>query len=185
MALLPSPGGARDVEQLRTTPIFNQVVRQNAAAIGAGFTQYGLIAGKSSNGEGQEASDPRLFFNTASPTSVFICGSQGSGKSHTLSCLLENCLLPSPANVLPHPLTGLVFHYDAFNSGTAGAPSEAAYLSSNDGVKVRVLCAPTNRQRIQVQILNSYLQHCTPNDKLFAGDLQRITKGCRRELCHS
>ncbi|CAG8977997.1 hypothetical protein HYALB_00000666 [Hymenoscyphus albidus] len=36
--------------------------------------------------------DPRLFFDIVSPSSTFICGSQGLGKSHTLSCLLENCL---------------------------------------------------------------------------------------------
>jgi len=30
----------------------------------------------------------RLFLNTNIPTSFFICGLQGSGKSHTLSCLL-------------------------------------------------------------------------------------------------
>ncbi|GLA19643.1 hypothetical protein AnigIFM62618_007760 [Aspergillus niger] len=49
--------------------------------------------------------DPRLFFNVSHPSSVFICGSQGSGKSHTLSCLLENCLIQSKAGRLPNPLT--------------------------------------------------------------------------------
>lgn len=32
--------------------------------------------------------ETRLFLNTNLPTSFFICGLQGSGKSHTLSCLL-------------------------------------------------------------------------------------------------
>lgn len=32
--------------------------------------------------------DPRVFLNTNIPISAFICGVQGSGKSHTLSCIL-------------------------------------------------------------------------------------------------
>ncbi|CAN9170184.1 unnamed protein product [Alternaria alternata] len=45
----------------------------------------------------QAHADRRLFFNVTTPSSIFICGSQGSGKSHTLSCLLENCLAISDA----------------------------------------------------------------------------------------
>ncbi|PHH70906.1 hypothetical protein CDD82_6856 [Ophiocordyceps australis] len=62
------------------------------------------------------------------------------GKSHTLSYLLENCLLGSEANVLPRPLTGIVFHYDSFISDTAGSPCEAAYLSSHKDITVRNKC---------------------------------------------
>ncbi|KAF0640913.1 hypothetical protein FPSE5266_00675 [Fusarium pseudograminearum] len=91
----------------------------------------------------------RIFYNVADPTSTFICGSQGSGKSHTLSTILENCLLPCPANQLPRPLCGLVFHYDTFISDTGGMPCEAAYLSSHAGVNVRVLCAPSNYWNIK------------------------------------
>ena len=32
--------------------------------------------------------DPRLLINVSAPLSAFICGLQGSGKSHTMSCLL-------------------------------------------------------------------------------------------------
>ena len=37
--------------------------------------------------------DPRFFLNCNVPWSAFICGVQGSGKSHTLSCLIgwHNC----------------------------------------------------------------------------------------------
>ncbi len=154
--------------EIRNTPIFNTIVRNQVdelstpfdgkASIQTPFTQYGLLGGISQNDFGEDGfdsqrravSDPRLFYNVATPSSIFICGSQGSGKSHSLSCLLENCLLPSVANVLPRPLTGLVFHYDTFNSDVGGTPSEAAYLSSNTNVKVRVLCAPTNRVKIEV-----------------------------------
>ncbi|KAI9037721.1 uncharacterized protein KD926_000062 [Aspergillus affinis] len=115
--------------------------------------QYGLLAGltpimESQNDELAEGmcspNDPRVFYNVTSPSSTFICGSQGSGKSHTLSCMLENCLLSSKAGHLEHPLTGLLFHYDSFIGDTMGSPCEAAYLSSNPDVKVRVLCSPTN-----------------------------------------
>lgn len=122
--------------------------------------QFGLLAGlapamaaqkeKEQNGCFTANDDPRVFFNVTSPSSTFICGSQGSGKSHTLSCMLENCLISSKAGQLDHPLTGLVFHYDSFISDTVGSPCEAAYLSSNPGVKVRILCSPTNIQTIRV-----------------------------------
>ena len=36
----------------------------------------------------QPQQENRLFLNTNIPSSFFICGLQGSGKSHTLSCLL-------------------------------------------------------------------------------------------------
>ncbi|KAF4499430.1 hypothetical protein FAGAP_4388 [Fusarium agapanthi] len=82
--------------------------------------QYGLLASnisKLGGSSSQSASSveqlrSRLFYNVAAPASTFICGSQGSGKSYTLSTILENCLISSKANQLPNPLTGLVFHYD-------------------------------------------------------------------------
>ncbi|KAF2175369.1 hypothetical protein K469DRAFT_724153 [Zopfia rhizophila CBS 207.26] len=50
------------------------------------------------------------------PLSAILCGSQGSGKSHTLSCMLENCLLAK--QLLPrigknsNALASLILHYD-------------------------------------------------------------------------
>ncbi|GBF62506.1 hypothetical protein TMEN_5052 [Trichophyton mentagrophytes] len=115
--------------------------KSNPTESTSGISQYGLLAGLShvlaSIDPKQElnlkdSEDPRLFFNVTSPSSTFICGSQGSGKSHTLSCMLENSLIPSKAGQLPHPLTGILFHYDTFISDTGGSPCEAAFLSSND-----------------------------------------------------
>lgn len=126
--------GARVGAETKATPSKNQV-----------FSQYGLLAGVQSGAGAEEM----LHFNIAAPSSIFICGSQGSGKSHTLSCLLENCLFPSQANELPRPLTGIVFHYDTFISDDSGSPCEAAFLSTNPLVKVRVLCAPTNVKTIR------------------------------------
>lgn len=128
--------------EIRTAPIFTETVRDAAEKGGATlFSQYGLIAG---DAHLPSRSEEMFYYNVAAPSSTFICGSQGSGKSHTLSCLLENCLFKSEANELPRPLTGIVFHYDTFSSDDVGTPCEAAHLASNRNINVRVLCAPTN-----------------------------------------
>lgn len=126
------------------------------------LAQFGLLAGIKSllntgtptqEPENQDMEeDPRLLLNVSIPSSTFICGSQGSGKSHTLSCMLENCLIPSKAANLPSPLTGIVFHYDTFISDDMGTPCEVAYLSSLLGDRVRVLCSPTNLHTIRVRM---------------------------------
>lgn len=135
------------LDEVKTAPIFTESARLQAErhdlSSGGGdqvYPQYGLLAGDASDSE----SDELFYYNVAAPSSIFICGSQGSGKSHTLSCLLENSLFPSVANELPRPLTGIVFHYDTFINDNRGSPCEAAYLSTNPAVRVRVLCAPTN-----------------------------------------
>ncbi|KAK3354468.1 hypothetical protein B0H65DRAFT_13936 [Neurospora tetraspora] len=141
-----------ELNEISTTPLFTEPVRKYANAIAKTargqkpFTQYGLLGGDIGSLESEEPAnpDPRVFWNIAAPSSFFICGSQGSGKSHTLSCLLENAMAPCEANVLPHPLTGIVFHYDTFISDTGGSPCEVAWLSSNPKIQVRVLCPPTN-----------------------------------------
>ncbi|KAK2046151.1 hypothetical protein LZ31DRAFT_540739 [Colletotrichum somersetense] len=117
-------------------------------------SQFGLFGGSmSENGPLTPAS--RLFQNVTCPSSVFICGSQGSGKSNTLACLLENCLIPSNLGMLPQPLAGIVFHFDSFVSDSGGLPCEAAFLASDSKTSVRVLCAPTNVRTVQVVTLHS------------------------------
>jgi hypothetical protein len=124
-----------------------------------------------------EVADPRIFLNVNTPWSAFICGSQGSGKSHTLSCMLESCLLgnrnagtttttttTTTLGRLPRPLAGIVFHYDKFSAANtaSGGPSadggdgagslgqicEAAWLCSA-GLPVRVLVSPSNLRTMQ------------------------------------
>ncbi|KAB8213234.1 hypothetical protein BDV33DRAFT_197036 [Aspergillus novoparasiticus] len=104
-----------------------------------------LLAGSSSSLK----QDSRLYLNVSHPFSTFICGSQGSGQSHTLSCILENCRIPSRAGRVPSPLTGLVFHYVTFIGDTVESPCEAAFLSSHPDVQVRVLCSPTKVNSIR------------------------------------
>ncbi|CAN8099582.1 unnamed protein product [Discula destructiva] len=149
LALFPQCSSRQDLTELRTAPLFTEPVRQHAvdsstAPSGSLFSQYGVLANKVDDGLDYDNGDGLMYYNVAAPSSVFICGSQGSGKSHTLSCLLENCLIPSVANELPRPLTGIVFHYDTFSSDIGGSPCEAAFLSTHPNMNARVLCAPTN-----------------------------------------
>ncbi|KIW73164.1 hypothetical protein PV04_01302 [Phialophora macrospora] len=151
-----------NVEEIKTTPLFTHHVRMavekgRAPSVTAGpagnvFQQYGLL------GVREETYSTRhpdvtntlsveqnlVYANMNAPWSTFICGSQGAGKSHSLSCLLENSLLTSSlAGRNPKPLAGLVFHYDKFTSNESTQLCEAAYLCSA-GVQVRVLVSPTN-----------------------------------------
>jgi hypothetical protein len=48
--------------------------------------QYGLLG--SSGSTCTTISDSRLFLNTNIPFSAFVCGVQGSGKSHTTACMI-------------------------------------------------------------------------------------------------
>ncbi len=102
--------------QLITSPLLNfAAVRHHAEA----FPSRGLLG--TTIGE-------RLYMNTNTPSSGIICGvqvsfvwawrtdvaddglDQGSGKSHTLSCILEASLVvDSRIGRLPQPLTALVY----------------------------------------------------------------------------
>lgn len=158
------------------SPIFTSEVRQYARELQRSdgkqhkplFPQQALL-GCEADTEAK-VKDNRLYYNVAAPCSIFICGSQGSGKSHTLSCVLEGCLIPSEINELQRPLTGLVFHYDTFISEAGGAPCEAAYLASNPKASVRVLCAPTNLGVIKVRLprlLPSLISSYSPSFRYF------------------
>lgn len=62
-------------------------------------------------------------------TRNYVDSSEGSGKSHTLSVLLENMFVSgcSQIGVLNRPLSGLVLHYGEV--GSSAHPSEAAHLA--------------------------------------------------------
>ncbi|KAF2097948.1 hypothetical protein NA57DRAFT_76748 [Rhizodiscina lignyota] len=101
-----------------------------------------------SNVRSDQTADP-IILNINAPFSVFICGSQGSGKSHTMSCMLEGCLSPDDRiGRLPNPLSGIVFYFAAADS----AACEAAYLCS---LGIKVIVPSTNlskRQSIYSQL---------------------------------
>ncbi|PVF93467.1 hypothetical protein CPB86DRAFT_715372 [Serendipita vermifera] len=141
--------------ELKTTPLIskdalNGEVKENSLP----FAQRALL-GKilRIHSEDLKASpnDIRLYMNLDAPSSGLVCGVQGSGKSHTVSCILESSLMVDRrVGTLPAPLSTIVFHYDEENGGQ---PCEAAFLSelkdrSGPGVQeVVVLVSPTSLQR--------------------------------------
>lgn len=158
------------LEEVRTTPVFSADVLRSAydapvAAMPADtLCQYGLLAGiqeicgldsatsASNDSPDNEPKDNRLFLNINTPWSAFICGSQGAGKSHTLSCMLEAALLQPRGQdrlgKLPKPLSGIVFHYDKFTGLSGNQICEAAYLCSK-GIPVKVLVSPASFKKMQ------------------------------------
>lgn len=158
------------LEEVRTAPLFSaDTLRATADAsvttVPAGtLPQYGLLAGvqdicgrdsalPDANDSAQAGKvDNRVFLNTNTPWSAFVCGSQGSGKSHTLSCMLEAALLqsqiPNRLGKLPRPLAGIVFHYDKFAGLSKKQECEAAYLCST-GIPVKVLVSPASHGKMQ------------------------------------
>lgn len=166
-----------NVEETRTAPLFcteaAEITKREFADCGFPYKQYGLLAGRTRSIEGGTSEeggltqkkgveeDPRIFLNVSAPWSAFICGSQGSGKSHSLACMLENCLVSHQhLGSLPHPLTALIFHYDP-QASKAGQVCEAVYLCS-PSVEVRVLVSPTSYHRMK---------------KLY-GSLKGLSPGC-------
>ena len=95
------------------------------------FPQRGLLGSVLSvnqRGLVRHSSDPRIYVNLDAPSSGLICGVQvgvskrsrgfgtnsikGSGKSHTLSCILEASLVKDEKiGALPAPLSSLVWVY--------------------------------------------------------------------------
>ena len=169
LAFLSDPGSTSNVTQpceqnsgeaTKTTPLFSGKVL-SGSELGT-FNQYGLLCKAIASRQSQQLPadstkpkspsvldyDPRIFLNVNAPWSTFICGSQGSGKSYTLSCMLENCLIRSELGQLPSPLAAIVFHYDTFTSYGSRQLCEAAYLCSA-GVPVKVLVSPTNFWRMR------------------------------------
>ncbi|KAJ7185119.1 hypothetical protein GGX14DRAFT_627787 [Mycena pura] len=126
--------------QLVTSPLLTYSALEHHAADFPSRALLGTSAGE------------RVYVNTNAPSSAVICGVQGSGKSHTVSCFLECALLAdSRVGRLPEPLSALVFHFDTRESGR---PCEAAFLSSpavqlNHVAlpQVTVLCSPSNVNR--------------------------------------
>ncbi|KAH0833607.1 hypothetical protein FOPE_03355 [Fonsecaea pedrosoi] len=145
------------LRELGAMPLFSSRVKQSLNA----WTEdqdpvlpaYGLLGLRTRAIDGSDSvttqqdlpkEDNLIYANMQHPWSAFICGQQGAGKSHTMSCLLENALMgDSSMGPNPKPMSGLVFHYDKFTSSSATQICEAAYLSSH-GIQVQVLVSPSN-----------------------------------------
>jgi len=68
------------------------------------YPQYGLPGFNADQADALMGKDESILQNTNAPISVFICGSQGSGKSYTMACMLENCLVPDKDQGMPGSL---------------------------------------------------------------------------------
>ncbi|KAL4876867.1 hypothetical protein BJY04DRAFT_231329 [Aspergillus karnatakaensis] len=99
------------------------------------------------------SADTRVHLNTNTPFSAFICGLQGSGKSHTAAVMIENSSMAmAQLRNVRRPGSTLVLHYNEYSSNVNSQPSEAAFLASllpkyASKLKpplVRVLVSPTN-----------------------------------------
>lgn len=113
----------------------------------AAIPQYGLLASYEKE---------KIFLNTNIPFPAFLCGVQGSGKSHTTAYILEDALIPSPQlGQLQRPLSALVFSYGQFGGDGSGF-SEAAFLAAPHPnftthphvKKINVLVSPSNYVRM-------------------------------------
>ena len=96
----------------------------------------------------------RLISPQNAPFSAVVCGVQGSGKSHTVSVMLENMMIPSLDAIGNHKkaLSGLVLHFA--QAGSATQPCEAAYLGLRklqgfDAPKIRVYVSTTSLQKMK------------------------------------
>ncbi|KAI0291705.1 hypothetical protein BC826DRAFT_1092279 [Russula brevipes] len=101
-----------------------------------------------------DSDSTRLYLNTNTPLSALVCGVQGSGKSHTVSVILENMFVTGCRALgrLVKPLSGLVLHVG--ETGACAAPCEAAYVSVSvidnaEAPPVRVYVAPSSLGRMK------------------------------------
>jgi hypothetical protein len=133
---------------ISSAPLFSGAIVQDARGL---LPQYGFLGTHSTEDDNPSTSD--IFVNTKVPFSVFICGVQGSGKSHTTSCFMENGLISSQLlGPMGNPLSALVLSYGDYGSGAAFSVSEAAYLASRNSAlsghsavkEITVLTSPTN-----------------------------------------
>ncbi|KAF8539146.1 hypothetical protein BDD12DRAFT_839363 [Trichophaea hybrida] len=130
--LLESAGTRKRDSEVEKAVMFSSSLLQLDPEAPRLLPQYGLlgIASDIRDPGGPQATDRRVFLNTNYPASFFICGLQGSGKSHTTSCILENHLLKSPIlGHIEHPCSAMVFHYGHYTSRETFRPCEAAFLS--------------------------------------------------------
>ncbi|KAJ7289824.1 hypothetical protein C8J57DRAFT_1706489 [Mycena rebaudengoi] len=162
--------------QLITSPLLTYSALEHRAA---DFPSRGLLG---------TSAGIRVYLNTNAPSSVVICGVQGAGKSHTVSCILESALIADPrVGKLPEPLSALVFHFDTQD---VGRPCEAAFLSSPSPAlnlnnaslpQVTVLCSPSNvnrRRRAYASLADVRVEPLYLSEKDLTADRMLAIMGC-------
>ena len=111
-----------------------------------------------------------VYLNTHEPFCLAAVGVQGGGKSHTMACVLESCLVPFPEEGvvrLRAPMSTLVLHYDqnvASVCEATGLISPLQSLSRLLGPGGVPRCLP--REKLVVLVSPSYFKQ----RKTFYGD---------------
>lgn len=131
-------------------PLLSQrIVTEHAKDLVPQYGFLGCLHDETASG----SADVKMFQNTNVPFSAFVCGVQGSGKSHTTATMLENALIPSRhLGRLVAPASALVFSYGDWVDGGVGFQiSEATHLAKSlpayPGARVKritVLVSPSN-----------------------------------------
>ena len=108
---LPAAGGLGDF--LLPDAAADATAPQRCTLVGEGCKEttpeYGLIGRMKLAGH-----SPNAYINTHDPFCFVTLGVQGSGKSHSLSVILESCVLRANDDALRlrRPMSALVFHFD-------------------------------------------------------------------------
>lgn len=134
-------------EEAKLAPMFSRDVLESCRNV---LPQYGLLGIQRESFE-----NPRIYINTNAPFSGIISGLQGKGKSHTLSVILESCLIKNRrVGKMEQPLSAMVCHVDPQGGQVIETtrPCEAVSLamSSEEGLSnscardVVVLVSPSN-----------------------------------------
>ncbi|KAI1789043.1 hypothetical protein LXA43DRAFT_602122 [Ganoderma leucocontextum] len=148
---------AADEHELVTAPLLTRTAYE-AAGLAQKKYQYGVLGSVTAiceKGRSYTPPDPRLYINTNAPFSAIVCGVQGSGKSHTVSVLLENMLVSGcdAIGVSHKALSGLVLHFG--EGGSTSLPCEAAFIGHGgdiDGVcppKIKVFVSRSSLARMR------------------------------------
>lgn len=146
-----------DEHEVATAPLLTRAA-YDAAGLAQKKSQYGVLGSVTSiceKGRSYKPEEPRLYINTNAPFSAIVCGVQGSGKSHTVSVLLENMLVTgcSAIGVSHKALSGLVLHFG--DGGSTSLPCEAAFMGHGsyiDGArppKIKVFVSRSSLARMR------------------------------------
>jgi hypothetical protein len=127
----------------------------------------------------------KCYLNTHDPFCFLTVGVQGSGKSHTLSCVLENCLIPCLNVVtLKQPMSALVLHFDQSPTNVC----EATGLIEPSPIYRGLPCLPKEKMIVLVSPNNCPLRtayyhgYCDvrpllfPWNSLSAGHIKKIMR---------
>lgn len=158
LSTLTASPQSRLYEDLRTTPLLTLAVKESVEAdskslnieteslvVEKQFPQYAIVGFHTGEHRDIRRHEP-ILMNVDAPNSTFISGSQGSGKSYTLSCMMENCLFADRRiGHISTPVAGVAFHYDP---DSIAAVAEIAHLCSI-GIPVKVLVSQSNEYALR------------------------------------